>query len=47
MKNEIGNKNDAKLKLRKHLESLAVKRKPYAFAQTNNKPPSSSEKRNG
>jgi hypothetical protein len=37
MKAEIDNKKDAKLKLRKHLESLAVKRKPYVFAQDRNR----------
>lgn len=45
MKNQIGNKEDAKRKLRNHLESLAVKKKPYVPAQAN-KQPSPADKRN-
>lgn len=47
MKNEIGNKKDAKLKLRKHLKGLAIKKKPYVFTQANNKQASPADKRNG
>jgi len=44
MKNQIGNKEDAKRKLKNHLESLAVKKKPYVPAQAYNEP-SSADKR--